>query len=125
MSRLLAGYASGRVAFGVAALLAPARVADMLVGPSGRAAAARTLMANFGTRDVLLGAGLARALATGEGARAWLAAGFAADVLDVGVQLREWGELPADKRVPGVAFAGVAALGGAALLLAGRDADPR
>jgi hypothetical protein len=125
MSRLLAGYAAGRIAFGAAALAAPARVADVLVGPSGREVAPRTLMANFGTRDVLLGAGLARALASGEGARAWLAAGFAADVLDVGVQLREWSDLPEDKRLPGVLFAGVAAVGGAALLLAGPDADSR
>lgn len=116
MSRLLAGYAAGRLAFGAAAMLAPATVAELLVGPDGRADAPRTLMGNFGTRDVLLGAGLAHALATGGPARPWLAAGFGADVLDTAVQIRERDAIPPDKLAPGLAFAGIAAVAGAVLL---------
>ena len=116
MSRLLAGYAAGRFAFGAAAMLAPARVGELLLGPEGREDAPRTLMGNFGTRDVLLGAGLAHALTTGGPARPGLAASFAADVLDTAVQLRERDAIPSDKLLPGVLFAAGSALAGAVLL---------
>lgn len=48
-----------------------------------------------------------------------MAAGIGADVLDAGVMLTEWSDIPADKRVPGLVSAlGAAALG--AVLLARR-----
>jgi hypothetical protein len=113
---LVPAYAAGRLLFGVGAMLAPRAVGELLVGPAAREPVPRTLMGNFGTRDAILGAGLLHALASDGPRRPWLAAGLAADVLDTVVQLREWKELPADKRLPGVVFAAGAAVVGAALL---------
>jgi hypothetical protein len=119
MSGLLSGYAFGRVAFGVAAMVAPAAVGRMLLGEEGDRPVTRALMGNFGTRDVLLGAGLMHAVRSGAPARPWLVAGIGADVLDTVVQLRAWNDLQPDRRVPGVAFALVAAAAGGALFAAG------
>jgi hypothetical protein len=51
-----------------------------------------------------------------------LAAGVASDGLDTAIQLREWSDLPADKRLPGV-LAALAAAGAGAFLLARRQGE--
>ncbi|HEX8083253.1 MAG TPA: hypothetical protein VF529_03120 [Solirubrobacteraceae bacterium] len=120
-ARALTAYGLGRLAFGAAGLVAPAAVGEALVGEGAREGAARILMGNFATRDVLLGLGVLHAArgGGGEDVRRWLVAGTASDVLDALVQLREWRDLPPDRRVAGVAFSAVAAAGGAMLLLRG------
>ena len=116
IARLHQSYAIGRLAFGAGALIAPKPSARLLLGPAGEEPAPRTLMANFGTRDVLLGAGLLHALRDRGPTRPWVVAGFAADVLDTVVQLREWQDLPAGRRAAGVGSAVAAAAVGAGLL---------
>ncbi len=104
-ARLLNVYGIGRAAFGAGAMAAPGLAAEIFMGPKGRDVAPRTLMGNFGTRDVILGAGMLHAVRSGGPARPWLAAGFAADVLDTVVLLRGWKDLPAGKRAAGVGSA--------------------
>ena len=66
----------------------------------------------YGTRDTVLGLGVLKAVAAGESARPWIAAGVASDVLDAGLQAVEWNSLPPGKRVGGLlAAAGSAAVG--------------
>ena len=99
-------------------MAAPAAAGNVLLGHDARKPAPRTLLRFYGTRDVLLGLGTLRASSSGD-ARGWVAAGIGADVLDAGVMLTEWSDIPADKRVPGLVSAlGAAALG--AVLLARR-----
>ena len=96
-------------------MTAPAPFGDVLIGRAARKGTPRTLLRFYGTRDVLLGLGTLRASSSGD-ARGWVAAGIGADVLDAGVMLTEWSDIPADKRVPGLLSAlGAAALGAALL----------
>ena len=74
----------------------------------------------YGTRDVVLGLGTLRAAAAGEDVGGWLAAGIASDFLDTAVQLVEWNDLPAEKRIPGVLAAGGTAVAGIVLLTSRR-----
>lgn len=120
IARMHETYALGRLAFGAGAVLAPGASAQLLLGPEGRKPAPRTLMANFGTRDVLLGAGLLHALRERGPTKPWVVAGFAADVLDTLVQLREYRDLPPGRRAAGVGSAAAAAAIGAGLLAASR-----
>ena len=120
MKGVLKAYGWSRIAFGAAGLIAPGPLAEMLVGRDGRNTGARTLMANFATRDVVLGSGLLHAVAANDPAVPWVAAGLASDLLDTVVQLREWGSLPPDRRVRGVAMSGAAAVGSAVTLALAR-----
>ena len=120
IARMHQSYALGRLAFGAGAVIAPKPSAQLLLGPQGAEPGARTLMANFGTRDVLLGAGLLHALRERGPTKPWVVAGFAADVLDTLVQLREWNALPPGRRAAGVASAAGAAATGAVLLAISR-----
>lgn len=69
-----------RAATGVTFLAAPQPTADKWVGESGLAA--RYLVRAVGARDLVLGAGLAWALATDTGPAGWLLASVAADGFD-------------------------------------------
>jgi len=109
-------YGLGRLVFGAALMTAPAPFGDVLIGRAARKGTPRTLLRFYGTRDVLLGLGTLRASSTSGDVRGWVAAGIGADVLDAGVMLTEWSDIPADKRVPGLLSALGAAGLGAALL---------
>jgi len=112
-------YGLGRLVFGAALMTAPAPFGDVLIGRAARKGTPRTLLRFYGTRDVLLGLGALSAASKGGDARGWVAAGIGADVLDAGVMLTEWSDIPAEKRVPGLLSAlGAAGLG--AVLLARR-----
>jgi len=65
---------------------------------------------------VVLGLGTLWSAARGGDVDAWLGAGIASDVLDAAVQLAEWEDLSASKRVPGTLAALGAAVAGAVLL---------
>jgi hypothetical protein len=100
-------------------MAAPAALGAVLIGPAARNPAVRLMFRFYGTRDVVLGLGTVRSAARGGEVGAWLGAGIASDVLDTAIQLAEWKDVPANKRVPGL----LAALGGAgvgAALLARR-----
>lgn len=116
-------YALGRLAFGAAGLAAPKALGGVLVGKWVHVPLVRISFRFYGTRDVVLGLGTLRAVAGGEPVGTWLAAGIASDLLDAAIQLREWSDLPPDKRVPGV-LAALGAAGAGALVLAGRRGAP-
>jgi hypothetical protein len=121
--------AAARVAIGVTALGWPAFPTRPWVGGTGDDLTARVFGRALGGRDLALGLGTLAALrgpaAEEDTARAWIAVGALSDVLDVGISLMTWRELPKFTRwlVAGSA-AGAAAAGLAALLdAAGGKAD--
>jgi hypothetical protein len=109
-------YGLSRLAFGAAVLVAPTGLGRILIGKHARKPAVRTTFRFYGTRDTVLGLGTLRAAAGGGDTDGWITAGVLADLLDVGVQLVEWSDIPPDKRVPGIAAAAAAAAAGMALL---------
>jgi hypothetical protein len=112
-------YALGRLGFGAAGLAAPNTLGRLLVGKYVHIPLVRIGFRLYGTRDVVLGLGTLRAVGNGDGVGTWLAAGVASDLLDAAIQLREWSDLPSDRRLPGV-LAALGAAGAGGLLLAGR-----
>ena len=113
---LEAVYGFGRLAFGAGVMAAPEEVGGVLLGDQAREPAVRIGLRIYGTRDVVLGLGTLRAVADRGDVAAWLVAGIASDVLDAAVQLREWSDLPPEKRLPGLLMALGAAGAGVALL---------
>lgn len=116
MDHRAAAYGLGRLTFGAALMTAPVRFGRLLTGDEAREPAVRLGLRAYGTRDVVLGLGTLRAVATGSPVAPWLAAGVTSDLLDVAAQAVEWSDIPPDKRVPGVLAALGAAGAGMALL---------
>jgi hypothetical protein len=112
----VAVYGLGRLTFGAALMTAPAGFGRLLAGDDAREPAVRTGLRAYGTRDVVLGLGTLRAVATGSDVAPWLAAGVASDILDTAAQAADWQHLPADRRAGGVAAAVASAAVGLALL---------
>ena len=117
----IAAYGLGRLAFGAGLIGAPRQFGAVLLGDEAEHPTVRISLRVYGTRDLLLGIGALATLARRGNARPWVAAGVAADVLDTAIQLGEWDDMPADKRLLGVLSAVGAAVGGAALLARGLD----
>ncbi len=89
----------GRVGIGVTALVAPSALAAPWVGRGARTPAARLLARTMAGRDLALGAGAVRALARSDDeARAWVALGGTADVVDTVATLLAFDELPRLRR---------------------------
>jgi hypothetical protein len=109
-------YALGRLGFGTGLLAAPGPLGRVLLGEQAGEPAARGLLRFYGTRDTVLGLGALRASSGGTDVGPWIVAGIASDVLDAGVMVAEWSDLPPDKRIPGIAAALGAAAAGIALL---------
>lgn len=109
---LARSQALGRVAAGVALIVAPRRVAGAWIGarPASRAGTAVVVTA-MGARDLGLGLGTARAVGQGYGAAPWIAAGVLADATDFAATMRARGSLPS------FGSAGVAAMAGSSTLL--------
>jgi hypothetical protein len=101
-----------RVAYGVALLVAPGKVAgNRWLGPGARQPAATVALRGLGAREVAVhGIALAR-LARGGAVRPWLAASVAGDLADVGAALISRDGLP-----DGSATATAAVAGGSAAL---------
>jgi hypothetical protein len=119
--RLAAVLAAGRLAAGVLSLVAP-RVGGVWLRPAARE---QSLVGRgLGARDVLLGAGVLRALAAGRGGAEWGWFVVASDVADGAGSAVEWRRLTAGERawVAGV-FALAACEAAVALGLAGIDAE--
>jgi hypothetical protein len=112
--------ARGRIALGVAALVAPGAAARALFGRrAGPGTAALTRM--LGGRDLALGLGVVIALDRGAPVRGWLEACALADTVDlVGCALAR-DEMPATSFAPTAAVAGASALAHASL---SRQLDP-
>lgn len=101
----------GRALTGVVFLAAPGRAADSWVGSSSTES--RYLVRAVGGRDLVIGAGVLRGLASGRSSPAWLAASIGSDLVDASM-----GALMLDgaERKKSLAFGlGFAALGVAAI----------
>jgi hypothetical protein len=103
--------AAGRVVMGGALALQPRRTASAWIGRAGGEPGAQMLAAAAGVRDAAIGVGLLSALRRGDDPRPWVAAGVAADLVDL------VGTLRGGRDMPPLAVAGVAVLaaGSAAL----------
>ncbi|WP_406278568.1 hypothetical protein [Embleya sp. NBC_00896] len=119
--RVAAVLAAGRLAAGVVSLVAPRG------GVWLRPAAVREqsiLGRGLGARDVLLGAGVLRALASGRGGAEWGWLVVASDVADGAGGAIEWRHLTAaDRAWVAAAFALAACEAAVALSLAGVDVE--
>jgi hypothetical protein len=119
---LVRAYALGRLAFGGAALAAPALTGRLLAGEGGATPDAAAFLRGVGGRELGIGLGLLKTAREGGAVAPWLVAGVLADAGDVAGIALGWSGLAPDKRVPGIAFAGAAAVAGAVLLAIGADA---
>jgi len=109
---LARAQALGRVAAGVALMLAPGRVAGVWIGarPASRTGTAVITTAT-GARDLGLGLGTARAVGQGYGSGPWILAGVLADAADLAATWRARHDLPT------LGAAGVTLLAGSSTLL--------
>lgn len=122
--RLLAAtIAAGRVAFGTALAIAPARAARIWIGSASDVPGARVAMRATGARDIALGMGLLMALRHGKPIRGWVEAGAVVDSADVAFTLMSFRHLPTPGRVLTVASA--AAVAALSIRIAGEVDRPR
>jgi hypothetical protein len=115
-STAAAALAGGRALIGAALVAAPAPLTRAWTGDDRPS----TLVVGrgLGVRDLALGAGALVALRRGRDARAWIAAGIAGDVADLGSSLAAGDAIPRHGRLGTAALAGSAAIAGAWLLRA-------
>ena len=109
-------YAIGRLAFGVAALAAPATSGRILAGEGAVVPDAQSFLRGMGGREIGLGLGIVGALRSGRSVRPWLIAGVLADASDLTGIAGAWRHMPPAKRWLAVSTAGAAAATGAVLL---------
>jgi hypothetical protein len=114
--RLETAYALGRLAFGGAALLAPAPTGRVLAGEGGATPDAQAFLRGIGGREIGLGIGLLRAVREQSPVAPWLAAGVLFDAGDVAGIAGAWAHMAPDKRVPGLVLAAGTAVAGGVLL---------
>jgi len=106
----------GRMAVGAALLVAPTASGRPWFGETARNPGTRVALRSLGVRDLVLGAGTYRAIASGQPARSWLQAGVAADAVDGLATVLAGRALPAPVRL------GLAVIGGGAAVLGAREA---
>ena len=101
-----------RVAIGVGLFLSPRQSSRFWTGRATNDWMAKMSIKQVGGREVVIGAGILRALDRGEPLRPWLAASAASDVTDVFAVLGAWRGMPALQRWTFLlGAAGAAALG--------------
>jgi hypothetical protein len=83
----------GRVAFGVALIAAPSKIASGWIGEVADRPGAQVALVSLGARDVGIGLGGAWALGHDD-ARPWLLAGALADAADLAATLRHRNAFP-------------------------------
>lgn len=104
-----------RVAYGVALVAAPERLARRWLGPDARRAPAQVPLRALGMREALLHAGGIVAVVRGGSVRPWFAASIAGDLTDIASTVAGRRELP-DGAAAATAFvAGASALLSAAV----------
>jgi hypothetical protein len=79
---LALGLAGGRIAIGVASLLAPGLVGRAMMGPEGASGGTCLFLRLVGARDLALGIGVLAALDRNAPVRGWLRASAVVDALD-------------------------------------------
>jgi hypothetical protein len=100
-----------RIAYGVALIAAPTRLALRWLGPDAERASVKVALRGLGAREVILHAGALLSLSRGASVRPWLAASAAGDLTDVVATAAGRHQLP-----PGSAPATLAVAGGSALM---------
>lgn len=114
MKKLAVGVLGFRVAYGLALLVAPGKVAgNRWLGPGARQPAATVALRGLGAREVAVHGIALAVLARGGAVRPWLAASVAGDLADVGAALASREGLP-----DGSPAATAAVAGGSAALTA-------
>ncbi|HXF32910.1 MAG TPA: hypothetical protein VN522_15475 [Solirubrobacterales bacterium] len=114
MKKLATAVLGFRVAYGLALLVAPGKVAgNRWLGPGARQPAATVALRGLGAREVALHGTALTILARGGPVRPWLAASIAGDLADVGAAVISREGLP-----EGSARATAAVAGGSAALTA-------
>jgi hypothetical protein len=119
---LAIAQARGRIAVGLAFLVAPSLAGRLWVGDDARPAGARVLGRAFGARDLALGLGVVIALDRGAPVRGWLEASVLADAADFTAGLLGAGALPPRLR-PGVLALGAGSAALAAWLSRELDSE--
>jgi hypothetical protein len=109
-------YATGRILFGVAALVAPGTAGRILAGDGGAAPDARAFLRGMGGREIGLGLGLLAMIRANGPVRPWLVAALLADSSDIAGIAGAWRHMAPSKRLLGLATAGGAAAIGAVVL---------
>ena len=100
-----------RIAYGVALIAAPRRLALRWLGADAERASVQVALRGLGAREAILHGGALVALSRGASVRPWLAASAAGDLTDVVATAAARHQLP-----PGSAPATLAVGGGAALV---------
>ncbi len=105
-----------RLAYGVALILAPARLARRWLGPVVDGAPAKVLLRGVGARELAVHGGALGALFAGRSLRPWLLASIAGDLGDITATLLARAELPDGAAPAATLVAGSSALLTAALV---------
>lgn len=114
-----AAFATARLAYGVALLIAPERVASGWLGKDVKRDTTKLALHGLAARDIALSTGMLSTLHDEEALPAWIAAAIAADLSDIASTLAvPAGKLPPNARWGTVALASASATLGA-LTLAG------
>jgi hypothetical protein len=105
--------AYGRIAIGAALVVAPARAARGWIGDDGTRPGALVTVTALGARDMVIGAGTARAVGRGSGEHEWLVGSVFCDLADLAATLTRRDALPTSGVLGVGALAGSAAVLGA------------
>lgn len=108
--------AATRLAYGAGLVALPGRLALPWIGSDADRPATRVALRALGVRDAALGAGALAYAGDDARLRPWLAVAIASDLVDMAATLAAPGNaMPASRRWPVAAIAGLAAAAGAAL----------
>jgi hypothetical protein len=111
MKRAAAAVLGFRVAYGLALLVAPGKVAGgRWLGPGARQPAATVALRGLGAREVAVHGIALAALARGDAIRPWLAASIAGDLADIGSAITSRNGLPEGSATATTAVAGASAI---------------
>jgi hypothetical protein len=113
--KLAAGLAAGRVAVGVALMLAPERMGSRWIGWDAERPGTVVFARALGARDLAIAIGVLESVRRGGPLRGWLAAGVLADATDFAATAAAGDALPRRARLASLVVAGGAAATGAAL----------
>lgn len=108
--QLVRMLATGRVAVGGALTLFPGFAGSLWIGPAAKDPAVKVIIRAMGIRDLALGAGLLKALSSGEPTRSWALLGGTSDVVDAAATVRAAGSIGVAKALPTIFVASGSAI---------------
>jgi hypothetical protein len=112
------GLLGFRIAYGVALVAAPTRLARRWLGPAAETAPTQVPLRGLGAREALIHGGALAAALTGAPLRPWLAASIAGDLTDIAATAAGRDRLPDGSARATLVVAGTSALISAALAAA-------